>query len=84
MSADLVPTLTENLATQISDSYGNEIALLIDAIRILVERDRAAYIHQTAQKEGQINMAKDLILHSLDSCLEHLSNASLAWYASTE
>jgi len=79
-----VPTLQENLATQLFNDYGGSASIedLIDATRILVERDRAAYV-RTLRERG-LDEAKDLILHCLDACIEHLSNASMAWYASTK
>jgi hypothetical protein len=69
----------------IAEDYGNEASIedLIDAVGILVKRDRDAYVASLLERSERVD-EKDLVLACLDGCQEHLSNASMAWYASTK
>jgi hypothetical protein len=70
------------LAIRLLEDYGNEVNIetLIEAVQIIVKRDKDQYIVQSAEDGGP----NELVIHCLDATVEHLGNASMAWYASTK
>ncbi len=70
----------QNLLVQFPDA---SIEDLIDAVKLLVEEDKKKYV-RFAKKNHEKSENVKLVVACLDGCLESLSNASMAWYASTK
>ena len=70
------------LAIRLLEDYGEDASVetLIDAVQIIVKRDKDQYIIGSAEDGGP----NELVVHCFDATLGHLSNASMAWYASTK
>lgn len=71
------------LAINLLEDYGDEASIedFIDAIVIMVKRDRDLYVKDTLERTGRV-METDPVLACLDGAARSLEDAGLAMYAS--
>jgi hypothetical protein len=68
------------LKIRLLEDYGSEASIedLIGAIRLMIEADKEQYIKGSPDGE----MPHPLVVRCLDASIQHLEDASLAYYAS--